>query len=361
MLFVALDPAIIAVPNHANTQDDAEEIIGRIIHWANPSFYRALFRPVTVADILTFLSDGNFFPSAPNIKALLDMWQLGSVYSSEDIRRSINFILERVESAFDAWGIEVLQGTLCGSIPDLSTFRREPLLFGATINLLSSTLLATHMKKQACCCFVSGFPGVISTLSIKITAESGEADAGGDLTYPVSVYGDVSLVQDLIDVARQIGPERIWQFATNSDHLHFAISIKAILLLKQAGNEAALGDLPNFLLGSNFAESARRCGATGNGSLSTLTLESCARILIDSPKNEISPFKKPDSTGKLVNIRRARDNADGFRTHLTKSGVAYRLMFWRNTQGVFEFSNIGGKSELIIEEGDAGRAVGGLV
>jgi hypothetical protein len=76
MLFVALDPAVLAVPNHATSQDEAEDIIGRIIYWANPALYRAILRPVTLGEILILLTEKNFFPSAPNIIALLDMWHL---------------------------------------------------------------------------------------------------------------------------------------------------------------------------------------------------------------------------------------------------------------------------------------------
>src|SRR5262249_32302856 len=131
-MLLYFDPALLAIPNHASTQDEAEEIVHRIRYWARSCFFSNLFRGVILEDTLKILADGNFFPSAPNIVRLLDAWNLRHVYSSEDVRRSINFILERAAVLEDIFSLEVTSAQFCGSAPDLSTRAREPALFEAT-------------------------------------------------------------------------------------------------------------------------------------------------------------------------------------------------------------------------------------
>ncbi|HOO49872.1 MAG TPA: hypothetical protein PLK94_01140, partial [Alphaproteobacteria bacterium] len=101
----------------------------------------------------------------------------------------------------------------------------------------------------------------------------------------------------------------------------------------------------DYTIGSNFLTSARKWGFDKNKSDANILIESCARIILDCPKNEVNVFRESENTDKQ---RKRADGALAFRTHLTKRGVGFRLMFWRHTDGKIEFANVGSKNELEI-------------
>jgi len=75
-------------------------------------------------------------------------------------------------------------------------------------------------------------------------------------------------------------------------------------------------------------------------------IETCARIVIGYPKNELAPFRIDANSSKQ---RSREDGSRAFRTHLTKKGPGFRLMFWETPTGLIEFANVGDKDELVIE------------
>ena len=75
-------------------------------------------------------------------------------------------------------------------------------------------------------------------------------------------------------------------------------------------------------------------------------INTCAQIVLGCPKNELKPFRANPAPSAPQHVR--ADGALAFRTHLTKHGAGYRLMYWQRTDGVIEFANIGVKHELII-------------
>ena len=82
-------------------------------------------------------------------------------------------------------------------------------------------------------------------------------------------------------------------------------------------------------------------------------------MLLGQPKSMASPFRvRPASKRGKWQPAERHDGARGFRTHITKSHEALRLMYWEpkplvGSYGpIVEFANIGPKHELVIEDGD---------
>ena len=96
--------------------------------------------------------------------------------------------------------------------------------------------------------------------------------------------------------------------------------------------------LKRFQVGEQFLESAKR---NGFGTRMNV-IDSCARILLDVPKNYIESFRVGADSYKQ---RFRGDGAGTFRTHLTKDGPGYRLMFWQLKDGSLRFANVGPKPE----------------
>jgi hypothetical protein len=356
-IFIAIDPALLAVPNHAASQDEAETIIHRISNWAKPALFKGMFRGVLLSDALEALTVGNYFPSGPNVAALLDMWNLRNVYSAEDIRRSINFILERALVAADCWGIEAGSPSFCETRPDLSAFKAEAPLYDVTVRLAVSALLAKNVNAHHFPVMVSGFPNFTGDIYIIATADDGFAKPEYELHFPISTRADLLLIGEALDIAVAIGPEKLWRSATDADQLHFAICAKVIQLFRARGASKRLREVPRFSIGSKFFRSISNFGGSGADLNCDVVLESCARLVMGNPKNKVAIFKRKTGAGRLVAARREGDNAEGLRTHLTKRHEALRLMFWRHTDGSLEFANIGPKAELEISDGVAQEAV----
>jgi len=78
-----------------------------------------------MSDTVEVLATGSYFPSAPNITALLDLFSLRSVYSTEDVRRSINTILDRAGHVIDEFGIEVSKCSNFTADPPLDKFAAD--------------------------------------------------------------------------------------------------------------------------------------------------------------------------------------------------------------------------------------------
>ncbi len=138
----------------------------------------------------------------------------------------------------------------------------------------------------------------------------------------------------------------LWRDAETICDLHFAILLKALQIRAAEGQGNDIRAISVFGIGSDFLATITKNGCGNGGPYAGATLETCARIALGAPKNALRPFGKPDQT------IRSRDKAKALRTHVTKGGVAIRLMVWERPDGTIEFANVGPKGELEISEGD---------
>ena len=179
---------------------------------------------------------------------------------------------------------------------------------------------------------------------LRIVARIGGLDCSPKLadlerTVPFDVDHSFSVALDGKSLLRTIGCLGLWLQAETTDHVRDAINARAEEVL--AAGTGTREQVRRFRVGEHFLESARR-----NGFAARLNaVDSCARIVLDLPKNSVEPFRiGADSTVQ----RTRKDGARAFRTHLTKDGPAFRLMYWELVDGSIEFANIGPKHELVI-------------
>lgn len=354
-MLLHFDPALLAIPNHASTQDEAEQIVHRIRYWARSCFFSSLFQGAVLGDTITILADGDFFPSTPNIVDLLDQWGLRHVYSTEDVRRAVNFILERAVILEDIFDVEVTSAQFCESAPDLTARVRLPLLFDATVRHLTTLTLAVCVNPEEVSrpVVVSGFANTTGDVDLKLTANDGVVLRRPDeFNFPLSARSNLIFADNVEDVAGCLGAKALWCEADTPEQLHFALMVEATHLLRAKGVFHRTEDVPKFRIGSDFFETATRFNATGmTGASGDLLREACARIVVNDPKYPVGELKRANKFGKLVPVIRKRDGAIACRTHLQKSHAALRLMFWRLHDGSMEFANVGPKAELEILDG----------
>jgi len=123
----------------------------------------------------------------------------------------------------------------------------------------------------------------------------------------------------------------------------------------QSGNPTEPQDLPAFSIGSNFFQSICENQSGPQSRYGSIVLESCARVVLNTPKNSIDPFMKGQRSKSEDQWVRERDQALAYRTHVTKSGEGLRLVFWRTPSNLVEFANVSVHNDLSLLEGVAAQ------
>jgi hypothetical protein len=163
----------------------------------------------------------------------------------------------------------------------------------------------------------------------------------GSLTqqFPLDIVGALPVALHGASLLQSVGCLNLWVKATTTADVRDAINARIEDLL--ASGTGKRDAVKGFCVGEHFLESAKRNGFGARLSV----VDSCARILLDEPKNSVEPFRvSEDATEQRTRI----DGACALRTHLTKDGPGYRLMLWELTDKSIEFANVGPKNELVI-------------
>src|SRR5271154_82654 len=107
MIGVIVDPALLAVPPVADSEAEVEEIIERLMVWSHFAVRGRLLRVLQMSETADVLVESNCWPSGPNVASLLELYNLGGIYSQLDVSRLINSIIERASSVINVLGFEV--------------------------------------------------------------------------------------------------------------------------------------------------------------------------------------------------------------------------------------------------------------
>jgi hypothetical protein len=315
---IALDTSLLAVPNTARDEDEAEEILGRLIDWAAAIRPTSATQIVKAFDAAEVLANAGAFPSGPNIKALLEMFGLEHVYTTEDIRRSINTILEKTPAIVEITGIEVERSSNCTLSPNLSELYSDYELHEAFVRILGSVLLsplkcpewehysyvAPGIAQKTLSQNEIHFRGDIDAL---VPAES-EAIASGAF----GASGIVRLAKSYFNVLEQLPANLIWSRAKGPASIHLAICLETLGILRADNPDATINSVSRFAVGIEFWDSLNRTGSGPEGPFADAVREACARVVVQRPKYAASPFRSRPSSrkGKWQQVRREDGSLD---------------------------------------------------
>lgn len=118
----------------------------------------------------------------------------------------------------------------------------------------------------------------------------------------------------------------------------------ALCALKQKGEPLDLISPRSFGLGTQFVESLKNNQCLPGQKFWGACFSSIVAVLTAAPEYEINIFRK---NGKSPD-QKMSGQYKAYRSHLTKGGVALRLMFWEAEDGYIELANVGPKNELFI-------------
>lgn len=340
---IVVDPATIAIPNFANDEAEATRLLDRIIHYAKLTSEKSPVKLVLDDDIEDRLGMGA--ATFDSIRDYLSIMGLEYVYDAGDIFRQVMAIqgkshrFSRVNfPKIKDYELESLQPDLAESLFPVELRERT-----------KETLLATSFAADAGIpSFVTNSSPVSNALVYDIVAERICVSDGVNEKTINNFSGkciSTGSCEALVDLQFA---NFVWHRARCEEELFLAICLGAASKLKSAGEKTQLQI--QFKIGSQFIASLKSNQAFGNGRFSLDVANTCYDLVAGLFSGTVKTF------GLQKQEVREEDNAGGYRCHVTKGGVALRLMYW-DINGCIEFSNVGPKKEEIISSGDISKSV----
>jgi hypothetical protein len=346
-----LDTALLAIPSYAANEEEAEGIILRLKHWADIAMrfgHHRVARSEKAEDDLGALG---FFPGIDNVRDLIEFNGLQGVYDAQTVWTAYNTILTRSGILSDILGFELDAVESVMLDPNILDGCTPAALKSSTESLLGTLSVANDLCALTPRIFSPAARHEGTKVKVELVANSSFGSAKDQIDpLPRCTKGDVYLARYIEDISLHLSALDLWRSAGSGADVHFAILIRMLELRRAAGEDPSIGDLPSFVVGSEFVASLKAHGAWAAGPYSSVALETCARAILGTPKEPLSPFGKP------TQVERDRDKAKALRTHITSKGVGLRLMGWQQANGSIELANIGPKFELVIHEGCSGQA-----
>lgn len=351
MLGIQLDTALLAIPNYANNELEAEDIVFRIIQWS-----RALLSPAgkyiarsSTAD--EFLWANSFYPARDQIAGLLELFDLQNYYSINDVVSAYNIIASRSIISEELFGLSIQECEISSCDPDVISEASPVDLQDETRKVFNLAIAVENYIPNVRCVIGTAFSadcGSEILIEGKISKISGQHP---EITskLPLQVSGKVRICTSLDRLENALLASDLWEIADSNDDYWIAILIGAVEMSKSLGLGLDIFSVPKFQIGSEFVSSLNQNQATGNGKFSSVVRDTVIRVILNCPKEPLKPFHLKS---QLV---RARDSATAFRTHVTKSSEGLRLMIWSRSDGI-ELANIGVKNDAKIAYCSAGAA-----
>jgi hypothetical protein len=350
MPIVILDPGLLAyLPDISRTALFAKvELLNTWSKFVGTQRSVDISLPPSVFEVLT---NNNLMPAHEPAKEVIEKTGLRHVYSPEDLIRPVYHLLEKA-----------LQGAYCCLSDELhEEFESDPAQpwHGTNANVeamsqraLMMSLIENRIHEDTRFRF---FASALNTQKVRFGARVDAIDPAAD-----SVLGDMGLpqrfedefqhVRSIEDLFAGLDPNDLWAEAVSSADIKFAIRLGCRKRMISEGNYTNLNGIPAFFVGPDFFPSLRFWQADGRNRFASQTLECCAAAVLDLPVIEIKAFHK---------AKRGADLALPLRAHISKSGVALRLMMWQRPgpTRTIEFANVGGKQEEEIIYSDPSAAV----
>lgn len=357
---IALDPYLLCLPSPCKSAEEVEHFVSRLLAWKRAANKHEL-RILISQDCIDALTIDNQYPYRHELGRLIQ--QFGIEFADTGtVAQVAQSLLDRLPPLDEVTGIAC---TLCGDgypvvIPDILLARLRPASREAFADAL--VRLAYHYERVeretdciiASASFTSEAPEQLDVTIRALIEEIEEYSGGHDVarTLPVMTERTFGRHVDYESVLHNLGPVRIWGDGFSLDAALESIRVKTDELLRADGTQSHARKAAR--LGSAFLSSVRNSNFPSRPDWLSVLIESCARIIVDEPKNDVKPFRKNESPNAEQRTR-SYDGAGAFRTHLTKGSEGWRLMLWKWPDGTIEFANVGTKFELEIEEGEDGQ------
>lgn len=343
---VVVDPFLLCLPNPCDSLAQLEGFITAIVGWSgfldSPDTCVLLSDSVRIA-----LNNDDEFPHRHKLKELIQRFNC-DLADANTVSKVTNSILEKTPALENYYGISTI-------LVEDSSFRIEPANIVERLKpncqkAFKDDLVIVGFKDME---LAAGNLLIASRRiaveqsheSVAIIAELHEiehlsADSAQACTFPILISQNIPLAFEHEKLGQSLDLWALWNEAASKDAVRECVEAEIEHILASGADACPQ---KRYEIGDRFVESLHTWQAHARRDYAMITIESCARIVLGIPKNEVIPFRVNKQRTSVQRIR--SDGALAFRTHLTQSGVGLRLMYWQLLDGKIEFANIGGKKE----------------
>lgn len=343
-----VDTAMLAIPNYAEDELEAEEIILRLKAWADAALAIGNERILRTSTAEQDLGALGFFPGLKNVEDLIEFSGLKGVYDAQTVWSTYNTILNRAGLIEEAIGFEVTEVEDVELDPGILNDVSPAGLRSVSERLFGTISVANDVHGAGRVVLASAASQAVDSVNVSLLVKAARGTNLAALgALPIATKSSVLTARRFEGALRLVSALTLWRAAQTESDFHFAIMLRALEIIAESGNPPLLGDVPKFAIGSSFIGSLKANGSAACGPFSETVLECCSRVILGCPKEPLKPFGRPEQE------QRKYDGAKALRSHVTSKGVALRLMVWEKRCGTIELANVGPKGELRIESGMA--------
>jgi len=369
---VAIDPYLLIFPEPCHSADQLMNFIDGLLNWSETLSRLDTEYFISELCVESLMLDG-WYPYSGRIERLIQKFGLTDADNIDFVDENTLItlaqkVLDKTPRLEEHVGIEIIlydEESVC--VEPIAVIDRlgENTSFALKQSFAILGLGLTHLTTMPNGCVFASADGNecvnLSEVSFEVTVDEVAFfdPPPQQILFPLSYSETFHVCLGHADYIKQVSVLELWGYGDSEQHILDAIVARAMehretgvptsgTLPSYSAGLVAERNLYQFRLGSQFLASVQKWGFGNRQDWAMLLIDTCARILLSIPKNEINPFRISAHSGEQR--ERSSDGALAWRTHLTKANAGFRLLLWTTPDGVIEFANIGPKKELIIEE-----------
>lgn len=344
---VIIDPHLLCFLGACETKEAFEAFAERLVSWAGVIESSKLQILVSERCIGSLIQT-NAYPFTHQLRQRIEKFEVTHV-SPGDLEKVAQWILDlrpSFEDEVDADEV-IFHDDSTAIEPEHYLSRLSAECRSAFCHTLVSAALWRSRSEGADEIFLGSVPdGDAADREVKIMSTAdGFFRRNGDLVEfetPNHFEAELLCLFDCNDLIAASGALELWNVAQNADDVRRAIEFRVKEHQEKGLHPEKIG---LWMIGANFVQSLHTWNFDRVESQAELVIDACARLLLDRPREPLKEFRITAGSKKQM-VR--DDGATGWRTHLSKRGVGFRLMLWRHENGTIEFANVANKAECEI-------------
>ena len=324
---IAIDPTYFAFDERDVTSRD--ELERRIFLLTDA---RRLLASNTAVTILTSnetdaeLVKNNYYPFHGRLKDLLHRLGLGSIYSANDVRVVVQEVIERSESLEEYLGVAfALYEDGAMTSPDCTQCYADGVLLGIFLQVLGTISAGIEANSSVRNTLRLSCPA--SSMWVRLQFSGRLLATDPDLGLQEEVSEEIVLSKDYETFVASLDGFTLWRRAENTEELAFSLFVGAMERGAVAGIFRGHSDVPVFQIGSGstqtVAASLANHQAMGMGRFSRATYGRALSVICGNAGRAMG--RGGPQVGKQI---QRSDGALAWRSHVTSSHEALRLMYW---------------------------------
>lgn len=344
---VVIDPNLLCFHGACETKEAFEAFAERLVSWAGVIGSSKLQILVSERCIGSLL-ETNAYPFTYHLRQTIKKFEVDHV-SPDLLEKVAQWLLDLRPSFEDEVDTDevVFHDDKTAIMPEHYLSRLGAECRGEFRHTLVSAALWRSRSEGTDEMFLGSVPdGDAADREVKITSTAdGFFRRNGDLVTfepPNRFEEELLCIFDCNELIAASGALELWNVAKTADDVRRAIEFRVREHQEKGLHPEKVGP---WTIGANFVQSLQTWNFDRVESQAELVIDACARVLLGQPREPLKEFRKSaDSKKQMVRD----DGATGWRTHLSKRGVGFRLMLWRHGNGTIEFANVANKAECEI-------------